>query len=87
MKQQDTETDNGKSDDKNVKQAKSCSKWTPSELNALIKATGVYPVGTVERWEKVARYIVDHVPGSLQKSEKEVISQVDSMFAIHQHMF
>ncbi|KAI9029546.1 hypothetical protein CLU79DRAFT_843068 [Phycomyces nitens] len=49
--------------------------WDTSELSFLIKAMKKYPVGTVNRWQTVADYVVMH-SGMAPRSEEEIIAKV-----------
>lgn len=52
--------------------------WTTAELQLLVKACGLFPVGTAERWRMVSEYVSNHaiIFGGKIRTEKEVIKQV-----------
>lgn len=52
--------------------------WSSEELQMLIKAVNVFPAGTGQRWDVVANYIHQHVPGS-EKSSKQVLAKAKEM--------
>jgi len=55
--------------------------WEQDEISLLIKATNLYPAGSVERWTQVTKYINDHSKaGSANpKVEKDIIKQVKAL--------
>ena len=57
--------------------------WSPAELQLLIKATTLFPIGMAERWRCVAHYISEHSQTNGQLiTEKEVIKQVRALYPI-----
>ncbi|KAI6171442.1 DnaJ-like protein subfamily C member 2 [Aphelenchoides bicaudatus] len=52
--------------------------WDQDETMLLIKATNMYPAGSVERWAQVTKYINDHSKDSSKKPkvEKDIIKEV-----------
>ncbi|KAL0075734.1 hypothetical protein F4703DRAFT_1887157 [Phycomyces blakesleeanus] len=59
----------------NAQDKSSSNDWDTSELSFLIKAMKKYPVGTVNRWQTVADYVVMH-SGMKPRSEEEIIAKV-----------
>ncbi|KAI6233855.1 DnaJ-like protein subfamily C member 2 [Aphelenchoides fujianensis] len=55
--------------------------WETDEIQLLIKATNIYPAGSVERWVQVTKYINDHSKNghAKPKKEKDVIKEVKLM--------
>ncbi|VDN27739.1 unnamed protein product [Gongylonema pulchrum] len=52
------------------------NRWSSEEISLLVKATTVFPAGTVERWTKVANYINEHCADkNVKKTEKDVVVQ------------
>lgn len=56
---------------------KGAASWSPEELNLLIKAVNVFPVGTNQRWEVVANFINQHHGGN--RAAKEVLAQAKEL--------
>ncbi|GMT25296.1 hypothetical protein PFISCL1PPCAC_16593, partial [Pristionchus fissidentatus] len=58
--------------------------WSSDENTLLIKATNLYPAGTVERWAVVAEYLNEHRKDKTgrPKKEKEVIQQAKLVQAL-----
>ncbi|KAI6215989.1 DnaJ-like protein subfamily C member 2 [Aphelenchoides besseyi] len=55
--------------------------WETDEIQLLIKATNIFPAGSVERWTQVTKYINDHSKNgeTNPKKEKDVIKEVKLM--------
>lgn len=53
--------------------------WTDTELQLLVKATTLFPVGTASRWEVIANYINEHSAAPKQKTAKQVINKVKNL--------
>jgi DnaJ family protein C protein 2 len=48
--------------------------WTPKELQLLIKAANMFPGGTIDRWEKIAEYVMDHSGEKPMRTTSDVIA-------------
>ena len=56
------------------------NKWSELELQLLVKATTLYPIGTASRWDVIAGYINEHGQNEgNQKNAKQVINKVKSL--------
>uniref|UniRef100_A0A1I8AVH4 DnaJ homolog subfamily C member 2 n=1 Tax=Steinernema glaseri TaxID=37863 RepID=A0A1I8AVH4_9BILA len=55
--------------------------WTMNENQLLIKASGMFPVGTVDRWNRIAGYINEHRSDKSMKpkTDKDVIKQTKAV--------
>ncbi|GAB6019384.1 DnaJ (Hsp40), sub C, member 2 [Chamberlinius hualienensis] len=56
-------------------------KWSPDDVQLLIKAVNLFPAGTSQRWEVVASYINQHSANSgiSTKTAKDVLTKAKSM--------
>ncbi|XP_046568154.1 dnaJ homolog subfamily C member 2-like [Haliotis rubra] len=52
--------------------------WTEEELSFLIKAVNLFPAGTKDRWEVIAKFIGQHVDGS-NKTAKDVLGKAKDL--------
>jgi len=55
------------------------SNWNDVELQLLVKATNLYPVGTASRWEVIASYINEHSSSENEKTGKDIINKVKNL--------
>lgn len=54
--------------------------WSDLELQLLVKATTLFPIGTASRWEVIAGYINEHGQNTgNEKNGKQVINKVKSL--------
>lgn len=53
--------------------------WTVEETNLLVKASVVYPVGTIERWNKIGQFLQQHLKSNEIISEKDIIHKVKNL--------
>merc|ERR1712019_19594 len=53
--------------------------WNDVELQLLVKAMTVYPIGSVNRWAVIAEYINEHSGSEKLKTGKHVISKVKKL--------
>uniref|UniRef100_A0A6G1SPR5 DnaJ subfamily C member 2 n=1 Tax=Aceria tosichella TaxID=561515 RepID=A0A6G1SPR5_9ACAR len=60
------------SDDKKSKVAP----WTEDEIKLLVKSVSMFPAGTKERWDVIAKYMAQHSPNNLQRDAKQVLNKV-----------
>lgn len=61
-------------------QANADGKWSDTELQLLVKATTLFPIGTASRWEVIANYINEHADNeNNKKNGKQVINKVKSL--------
>ena len=60
-------------------EGKTDSTWSDTELQLLVKATTLFPVGTASRWEVIASYLNEHSDSKNKKTGKQVISKVKSL--------
>ena len=63
----------------NKSEGKTDSTWSDTELQLLVKATTLFPVGTASRWEVIAAYVNEHSDSKNKKTGKQVISKVKSL--------
>ncbi|THD20568.1 putative ribosome-associated chaperone zuotin translation [Fasciola hepatica] len=54
------------------------TKFTPEMIQTLIKAVNLLPAGTPKRWEAIAAYINQHVPGA-SVTGKEALKQAKAL--------
>lgn len=50
--------------------------WTEDEIKLLVKSVSMFPAGTKERWEVIAKYMAQHSPNNLQRDAKQVLNKV-----------
>jgi len=61
-------------------QSSSENKWSELELQLLVKATTLYPIGTASIWDVIADYINEHGQNEGNtKNSKQVINKVKSL--------
>jgi DnaJ family protein C protein 2 len=61
-------------DDSRVSKAQ----WSEAEMVFLVKAVNLFPAGTVQRWEVVGSFILQHVP-TFKRTPKEVLSKAKEL--------
>uniref|UniRef100_A0A2C9LJJ1 Uncharacterized protein n=1 Tax=Biomphalaria glabrata TaxID=6526 RepID=A0A2C9LJJ1_BIOGL len=52
--------------------------WSELEIQTLIKGVNLFPAGTQDRWEVIANFITQHVPGN-NKNAKDVLSKAKEL--------
>lgn len=61
-------------------QSNSENRWSELELQLLVKATTLFPIGTASRWEVIADYINEHGQNQgNEKTGKQVINKVKNL--------
>lgn len=60
--------------------------WNQDDLQLLIKAVNLFPVGTTKRWEVVAEYINQHTATNITRQAKEVLNKAKELQHSDQHM-
>ena len=61
-------------------QSNSENRWSELELQLLVKATTLFPIGTASRWEVIADYINEHGQNEgKEKTGKHVINKVKNL--------
>ena len=61
-------------------QSNSSDKWSELELQLLVKATTLFPIGTATRWDVIADYINEHGQNEgNRKNGKQVIFKVKNL--------
>ena len=61
-------------------QANADGTWSDLELQLLVKATTLFPIGTASRWEVIANYINEHGENEGRtKTGKQVINKVKNL--------
>ncbi|MCP9265585.1 DnaJ-domain-containing protein [Dirofilaria immitis] len=63
----------------------SMSRWSSDEITLLVKATTLYPVGTIKRWSEIANYVNEHRENknTKKKTEKDVLIQVKTIKSLN----
>ena len=60
-------------------QASGTQTWSDVEVQLLVKATTLFPIGTASRWDVIAAYINEHSGSEKQKTGKQVINKVKNL--------
>lgn len=68
-----TEQTNGNA---NADKKSKLAPWTEDEIKLLVKAVSLFPAGTKERWEVIAKYMAQHSPKNLHRDAKQVLNKV-----------
>lgn len=55
------------------------AQWSDDEIKLLVKAVQIIPVGTRNRWEVIANFILEHSKGKFKRTEKEVLTKTKEM--------
>lgn len=50
--------------------------WTEDEIKLLVKAVSIFPAGTKDRWDVIAKYMAQHSADQVQRDAKQVLSKV-----------
>jgi DnaJ family protein C protein 2 len=74
-KQQSLNQSTGSAGISNDKKSKVAA-WTEEEIKLLVKSVSMFPAGTKERWEVIAKYMAQHSPNNLQRDAKQVLNKV-----------
>lgn len=50
--------------------------WTEDEIKLLVKAVSLFPAGTKDRWDVIAKYMAQHSTNKTQRDAKQVLGKV-----------
>lgn len=50
--------------------------WTEDEIKLLVKSVSMFPAGTKDRWDVIAKYMAQHSTNNQQRDAKQVLSKV-----------
>lgn len=50
--------------------------WTEEEIKLLVKSVSLFPAGTKDRWDVIAKYMAQHSPNQVTRDSKQVLSKV-----------
>ncbi|EEB12438.1 conserved hypothetical protein [Pediculus humanus corporis] len=65
--------------DKNDSSNSSKKEWSIESLQLLIKAVNLFPAGTNQRWEVVAKFINQHCSNNVEFTAKEVLAKAKDL--------
>ncbi|KAL0273066.1 UNVERIFIED_CONTAM: hypothetical protein PYX00_005829 [Menopon gallinae] len=63
----------------NASNSKKANNWTVDNLQLLIKAVNLFPAGTNQRWEVVAKFINQHCTNGVELTAKEVLAKAKDL--------
>lgn len=50
--------------------------WTEDEIKLLVKSVSMFPAGTKDRWDVIAKYMAQHSANNIQRDSKQVLAKV-----------
>ena len=50
--------------------------WTEEEIKLLVKSVSMFPAGTKDRWDVIAKYMAQHSVNNQQRDAKQVLTKV-----------
>lgn len=50
--------------------------WTEDEIKLLVKSVSLFPAGTKDRWDVIAKYMAQHSANNVVRDAKQVLSKV-----------
>lgn len=50
--------------------------WTEDEIKLLVKSVSMFPAGTKDRWDVIAKYMAQHSANNVQRDSKQVLAKV-----------
>lgn len=52
------------------------AQWTEDEIKLLVKSVSMFPAGTKDRWDVIAKYMAQHSTNKVQRDSKQILGKV-----------